>query len=51
MKEEAMEHGTRQDAENMLRNLFDEMVDDALKAEKKARFEIMADLGIEKADE
>jgi hypothetical protein len=47
MKEEAMEHGTKQDAEDMLQN----MLDDALKAEKKARLEIMTELGIDKADE
>ena len=40
MKEEAMEHGTRQDAENMLQNMLDE----AVKSERKARFELTATL-------
>jgi hypothetical protein len=52
MKEEAMEHGTRQDAENMLQNMLNE----AVKAERKARFKLTGNLdellGIdEKADE
>jgi len=51
MKEEAMEHGTKQDAEDMFQSVFAGLVANALEAEEKARFKLMADLGIDKADE
>ena len=48
MKEEEMEHGTKQDWQAILHTIMDT----ALEAEKKERLKLMAELGVdEKADE